>query len=412
MSGPGTTDVAVFVPGLRAGGGAEKTALVTAESLARAGLAVSCFTDSTVSRAELREHFGLELAGVDLRSLPTPTIPDRLPRSLQDLVRDRAHAKAIRSCAPTLFINMKFKSELPGLGAHNWYYTHFPHRLRVQSRSPLHTAYLRLVTTVRRALLHRGAARFIDTYDLTLANSQFTREHVRQRWGVDATVLYPPCADTLATSDRDRDRDRTILNVGRFQADGPNIPHKRQDVLVDSFARMPDLIADGWSLHLVGAVGSSPADRAYLDHVRELARGLPVTIHENAPHAVLTELHGRACIYWHAQGYGTDGALHPEAQEHFGISTVEAMAAGIVPIVYATAGPAEVVQDEYDLTWRTPEELAARTRALLDPDRWSRWHSRCQQRATEFTTLAFTEHVVQFYLDHCGPLPTPERGRG
>jgi glycosyltransferase involved in cell wall biosynthesis len=410
MSGPETTDVAVFVPGLHAGGGAEKTALVTAETLARSGLAVACFTDSAVSRSELREHFGLELTGVDLRSLPSPRLPSRLPRALREVLRDRAHARAIGSCAPTLFINMKFRNELPGLGAHNWYYAHFPHRLQIPSRSRLHATYLDFVAAARRALLHPGSARFIDTYDLTLANSLFTREHVRKRWGVDAAVLYPPC--TGASVAAGRDRDRTIINVGRFQADGPNIPHKRQDVLIEALASMPDLVSDGWSLQLVGAVGGRPADRAYLEHLRELSRGLPVTIHANAPHARLTELSSRARIYWHAQGYGTDSATHPEAQEHFGISTVEAMAAGVVPIVYATAGPAEVVQDEHDLTWRTPEELAARTRALLDPERWATWHRKCQERAAEFTTLAFAEHVAQLYIDHCGPLPTRERGRG
>lgn len=409
MSGPGTTDVAVFVPGLDAGGGAERTALVTSEALASAGLVVSCFTDSSVSHASLREHFGLELTGVQLRRLPSPRFPDRLPRALQDLLRDRAHMKAIRASHPGLFINMKFKSELPAAGIRNWYYAHFPHRLETPSRSPAHSAYLRLVAAMRRRMLHDGAARFIDTYDLTLANSRFTREHIGRRWGVPATVLYPPCAG--ASGLPASGRQRTILSVGRFQADGPNVPHKRQDVLVDAFARMPDLIADGWSLDLVGAVGNTPADRDYLEHVRQLARGLPVTIHANASHELLTQLSGRARLYWHAQGFGTDGTLHPEAQEHFGISTVEAMAAGIVPIVYATAGPAEVVQHEPALTWRTPEELATKTRALLDHDVWSYWQRRCQVRASDFSTDAFVAHLTELYQTPHRPSP-PTGGDG
>lgn len=410
MSLSESIDVAVFAPGLDAGGGAEKTALVAAEALARAGLIVSCFTDSAVSLQELREHFGLELSDVNLQTLPVPRLPGHLPHAVRDVLRDRAHARAIRASGPRLFINMKFKSELPGLGARSsWYYAHFPHRLEVPARSFAHGAYLRAVATLRRVLVQRGVPRFVDTYDLVLANSQFTRGHVLRRWEVDATVMHPPCAETAGVSTSNRDR--TILNVGRFQSDGPNIPHKRQDVLVDAFARMQDLIAAGWSLQLVGAVGSSPADQAYLDRVREMARGLPVVVHANAPHELLTDLSRRARIYWHAQGYGTDGALHPEAQEHFGISTVEAMAAGIVPVVYATAGPAEVVQDEPELTWRTPEELATRTRALLEPDRWALWHRWCQHRAAEFSTSAFTNHLTALHRLHCGPLPAPGRGQ-
>lgn len=418
MSRPGTTDVAVFVPGLAAGGGAEKTALVMAEALARAGLGVTCFTDPDVSLEQLRDHFGLELADIRLRGLPSPATPARLPRALRELARDRAHARTIRAAAPGLFVNMKFKSELPGLGARNWYYVHFPHRLDVVPRSSAHARYLRAVATLRRLVLHRRSARFTTTYDRVLANSDFTRSHVLERWRVEATVLHPPCASVTSGSDESPAteraasvRDRTILNVGRFQADGPTIPHKRQDVLVETFAGMADLIADGWSLQLVGAVGGSTDDRAFLDRVRELAEGLPVSVHANAPHEQLSELSGRARIYWHAQGFGTDDTLHPEAQEHFGISTVEAMAAGIVPLVYATAGPAEVVQDEAELTWRTPAELADRTRALLDATRWAYWSHRCRERAADFSTEAFTTRLLELYRTDGHRLPGSERGR-
>ncbi|WP_210438902.1 glycosyltransferase family 4 protein [Nocardioides xinjiangensis] len=410
MSEPGPVDVAVFVPGLDSGGGAEKTALVTARALADAGLTVTCFTDSRVSPGHLREHFGVDMGNVQLEQLPSPRVHRRLPRAVRDLVRDVAHVKAMRARVPGLFINMKFKSELPGIGDRSWYYTHFPHVLHLPTRSGAHAFYLRLVAAARHRLLLRGASRFIDTYEVVLANSEFTREHVHRRWNVDAITLHPPCAQLTGAAAADRAK--TILNVGRFQADGPNIPHKRQDVLVQTLADMPDLAADGWSLHLVGAVGTSAADRAYLEHVRTMAHGLPVSLHPNASHELLSELSAHARLYWHAQGYGTDSDRHPEAQEHFGISTVEAMSAGIVPLVYATAGPAEVVQDEPDLTWRTPAELAAKTRALLDPERWTSWHERCRRRAEEFSTDAFSGCLRELYASRVGPLPAHRRGGG
>ena len=208
------------------------------------------------------------------------------------------------------------------------------------------------------------------------------------------------------------DRTRTILNVGRFQADGPQIPHKRQDVLIQAFATMSDLAAAGWSLHLVGAVGTTAEDRTYFERVQHLATGLAVHVHANASHELLTHLTSHARVYWHAQGYGTDIVLHPEAQEHFGISTVEAMAAGIVPLVYATAGPAEVVQGESELTWRTPQELVAKTRAIITSGRWEHWHDRCKHRAAHFSTDAFAEQITALYLSNVGPLPAPAPGEG
>jgi glycosyltransferase involved in cell wall biosynthesis len=401
-------DVAIYAPGLAAGGGAEKTALVTAQTFLMAGLSVACFTDSGVSIERLQSHFGLDLEGIQIRDLPSPNLlPARAPQAIRDLLRDLLHAREVRRYAPRLFINMKFKSELPGVGALNWYYVHFPHRLAQAGRSTTHAAYLRLVAGARRRLLLAGARRFVDSYQLVLANSEFTRTHVAERWSVPATTLYPPCEQTSGASVRDRTK--SILSVGRFQADGPQVPHKRHDVLIRAFSELPDLAADGWSLHLVGALGTNAADHRYCEHIERLAQGLSVHVHVNASHELLTHLSAHARVYWHAQGYGTDSSLHPEAQEHFGISTVEAMSAGVVPLVYATAGPAEVVQGEDELMWRTPEELVVRTRAVAEPTRWEHWQAFGIQRAAEFSTDAFRERIRTLYAVHVDQ-PLPPRG--
>jgi glycosyltransferase involved in cell wall biosynthesis len=401
MSRGGSTDVVVYAPGLASGGGAEKTALVLAAALADVGLTVTCFTDVAITHEQLRDHFGLELRSVTLRVLPSPRLPARIPRAVADIVRDAAQVRAMRAARPRLFVNMRFKSQLPGVGAQNWYYVHFPQRSEIMVRTRVHATYLRLVSGIRRAVVQRGARRFQDTYQVVLANSEYTRSHVLDRWGVDAITLYPPCAQ--ASGLPAAERTRTILSVGRFQARTPNAPYKAQEVLIDTFARLPDLRRDGWSLHLVGAVGGSDADRAYFDSICSLAEGLDVHVHPNASHELLRSLSDRARLYWHAQGFGTDERLHPEAQEHFGISTVEAMASGIVPLVYGTAGPAEVVQDEPELTWTTQEDLVAKTRAHVAAGRWEHWQERGTRRAAEFSEGAFAEHVVTLYETRVDP---------
>ena len=127
--------------------------------------------------------------------------------------------------------------------------------------------------------------------------------------------------------------------------------------MVQAFRRLHDSgRVDGWWLHLVG--GCSPEDRAYALAVKREALGLPVHVHLSAPGAVLTDLLGRASIYWHAGGLGEDPETHPDRFEHFGISVVEAMGAGVVPVVFGAAGPAEVVRDGVDgLHFRTLDEL-------------------------------------------------------
>ena len=79
----------------------------------------------------------------------------------------------------------------------------------------------------------------------------------------------------------------------------------------------------------------------------------------DVPRDELLELYSRASLFWHAAGHGQDDRRHPERLEHFGITTVEAMAHGAVPLVFPAGGPAEVVAD--GRTWLVAE-FAGRAR--------------------------------------------------
>ena len=99
------------------------------------------------------------------------------------------------------------------------------------------------------------------------------------------------------------------------------------------------------------------------------AEGLPVRFHVDAPGAELRDLYGRASIFWHATGLGEDEERHPHRLEHFGISTVEAMSAGAVPVVVALAGQREIVEEgRSGLLFTTLAELVAKTREVVDDE--------------------------------------------
>ena len=84
----------------------------------------------------------------------------------------------------------------------------------------------------------------------------------------------------------------------------------------------------------------------------------------------LNALLDRAKIYWHATGYGEDLVKHPERAEHFGVSTIEAMAHGAVPIVFPAGGQLEIVNNgQNGFWWRTPQELIKYTLELLQNDK-------------------------------------------
>jgi glycosyltransferase involved in cell wall biosynthesis len=208
----------------------------------------------------------------------------------------------------------------------------------------------------------------VDSYSTIVAISRYAADWVSKRWDRRSEVLYPPCDDMGPPTSA---KEKIILHVGRFIADSVEDErhHKRQDLLIETFKRMTDLHQRGWQLHFTGSLSTDKKTRMFVDTLRHAAEGLPVFFHFNASRDELRELYRSAAIYWHATGYGVDADKYPSTQEHFGISTVEAMSAGAVPVVYATGGQKEIVTDEVDGYWWTDiDRLMNQTRRLANDD--------------------------------------------
>jgi glycosyltransferase involved in cell wall biosynthesis len=227
---------------------------------------------------------------------------------------------------------------------------------------------------------------FLGCYERVLANSEYTRGWIKRLWGVDSDVLFPP----IRTRDlHPGPKAKRILTVGRFIARGRG-HSKKQLEQVQAFGQMVRGGGlDGWELHVVG--GCEPAQRPYLAEVERAAAGLPVSIHANAPRALVEKLFATSSIFWVATGLGEDEAAAPWVFEHFGITTVEAMAAGCVPVVIDKAGQREIVRQGTDgFRWTTLAELEARTRQVAgDEQLRARLAAAAVERAGAFSEEAF-----------------------
>jgi hypothetical protein len=67
-------------------------------------------------------------------------------------------------------------------------------------------------------------------------------------------------------------------------------------------------------------------------------------------------------------------ADNPEKMEHFGISVVEAIGNGLIPLVFDCAGPAEVLVDFPELRFSNITDLVEKTKAMqkMNPDMFER----------------------------------------
>lgn len=187
----------------------------------------------------------------------------------------------------------------------------------------------------------------LKTISSTIVNSNFTKSIIDQEYGINSTVLYPPVVPITPVA-----KTNTILSVGRFD---PSLNAKKHDILIKAFRSLSPQLP-GWKLVLAG--GSS--NEEWIAKLTKLAYGFPIEIITNVPYSNLCKLYSASQIYWHAAGFEVDEKKNPELTEHFGISTVEAISAGAVPLVVPYGGQREIVTDT-NLHWTTTEELITKT---------------------------------------------------
>jgi glycosyltransferase involved in cell wall biosynthesis len=237
------------------------------------------------------------------------------------------------------------------------------------------------------ATIQRELTEFLESYDVVAANSAYTAEWIERLWGRTATVLSPPVLMREPGPKRP-----VILAVGRFF---PNVSghSKKQLELVHAFRLACERGLEGWELHLVG--GCKPEERRYVEDVRRAAVGLPVEFHVNAPGDDVAELFASARIFWHGTGFGEDLERHPDRAEHFGITLVEALSAGLVPLVYERGGPAAIVREHAcGETFATIEELATATlRLTRTPQELDRLAALARDAARDFGFDRFVERT-------------------
>ncbi len=226
----------------------------------------------------------------------------------------------------------------------------------------------------------------LASWQLAIYNSKFTQEYNRKLIPIKNMVVYPPVA---IEQFKILVKKKQIVSVGRFAI--INNP-KKQDLMIKTFRKMIDKGLKGWSLHLAG--GLMEGNEQILSELKELAQNYPVYFYPNISLPDLVKLYGESSIYWHVMGYGeTD----PARFEHFGISTVEAMASGCVPVVIDKGGQLETVEDGVSgLFWEDPDQLIAQTLKIIEDPKLSKKLSEgALKRSRIFSKAEFTKQITK-----------------
>jgi glycosyltransferase involved in cell wall biosynthesis len=383
-------------------GGGEKYLGVTAEAIRDAfpRHRVEIVSPVPVDLDRYHRMLGIDFDGIQVRSgrLPAAGLGRRLRRL--PLVRRYADlALSARAVAWTreydLLLSMVYVMPAFSLARRGVILCQFPYQLgRERSRwrglrGLLYRVYLAPYERLRRHLLGPE----IDAFQLVICQSEYVRGWVGRYWGRDAEVVNPPVDVPVAEPDF-LAKEPIVLSVGRFFASGHS---KRHDLMVEAFRRMWDGGLRGWELHLVGSVHrDDPGDLRYFEQVCRRAEGYPIHVHADAPLEALLDLYRRASIYWHAAGYGVDAEHRPIDLEHFGMTTAEAMAHGVVPVAIARGGQVEVVRAGVDgFLWEEPGQLVEHTLSLIADGELRRRMGEAARRASfRFSRDAFKRRMA------------------
>ena len=231
----------------------------------------------------------------------------------------------------------------------------------------------------------------METYQIKTAISGFSSEWARRRWGIDCKVIYPP----VNTAFREVKKEKIILSVGRFAIESEGHT-KKQKEMIETYHQLNSERSLDWEYFCVGGLTATAEHKAFFENLRDLASASGAHVMANLDWADLKSLYERASIFWHAAGYGEDQKSRPIFVEHFGISTVEAMAAGCVPVVINKGGQSEIVEHGVSgFLWETLDELRNYTTLLMnDNDLRAKMAQAARTRANLFSREQFVANFV------------------
>ena len=241
-------------------------------------------------------------------------------------------------------------------------YLHYPYLIIPPPEAD--NLIIRLYYSIQRRILLKRFKRI----NLMLTNSPFTANIIRNNLGTEPIVVYPPVDVQKFNSEKDwREREDKVINIGTF------IPFKRQIILLEIARLLPKIkfVLIGWlenrdSKYFQNIINNKPEN---------------VEVLHNVPDDTLVKELMTSKAYVH---------LCPE---HFGISVIEAIAAGCAPIVYHLGGPIEILGNSA-LSWSNPRELAnSIERVVNDEILWRNTIKNAKSKLFQFKSSIFEQKI-------------------
>ena len=236
---------------------------------------------------------------------------------------------------------------------------------------------------IRARLVARRIGQLADQKIVLVPNSEFTRGRIERAFGRGAHgAVYPPVDVGGMARHAGRPKARRVATVGTFD------PRKMHGASVRIAA------AAGVPLDVVGGTLTPEHGRVFHSIEQGAAEaGGDVSLHRNVARPRLEEIVGEAKVYLHA------------CVEDFGISVVEGIAAGCVPVVPNNSAHVETVPFG-ELRYDTEEEAAEKVRAAAD-GRYDSYLPRLREHVKGFAEEEFHRRMLALVEGRPAPARQP-----
>ena len=201
-----------------------------------------------------------------------------------------------------------------------------------------------------------------------VADSYNIARRIREMYGVESRVLYPPVPGEFPQVPWQKRR-AGFVAIGRITT------CKRWEMAV---AILDELRSRGHDLTLT-LIGHRE-DSEYERRLRSLTSSRPWfrMVHDLSRVELVQEIASHR--------YG----IHTMQDEHFGIAPAEILSAGCLPFVHNSGGPVEIVDGNFYLTFETIADAVEKISMVLrDPDLERRLLDHTAQQKSRFTTESF-----------------------
>ncbi len=239
----------------------------------------------------------------------------------------------------------------------------------------------------------------LKNWGIKTANSLFTKNIIEKNWQVKIDFIQRGCIDL--TDFGSAEKEKLIVTVGRFFSPSFKKHCKKQLFLVKTFLKLLKIkrVKD-WNFYVIGGKEREADNLAYFDKVKKLAEtNKLVKVKADISFNELKSDYARAGIYWHGAGFGVDEDLYPQAVEHFGISVLEAMISGCVPVVVNRGGLKEIVDHgKNGFVYDTEDQLINYTFKLIkDKDLRVKMAKQAVLKAKQFNKTKYVSQVKKIF---------------